>query len=342
MTTSDLTLVLATESFLTGAQFSNDTSTNSGLLTRLDILSLQQQANRGELTSLTTTACLEDLTGVFSPRFSAALLITNTTSPATTSVLQTSSSSRSPGTALPRDRSSLRYCLARPSPPPTCSLLLNAPLLGATAVLHLLALLTTVVLLLLRFSPDDTTTTTVPGTPSLRRWMVTLLLWLTPTSLAAVALAHSLLSEPSARLSPFGTPSPHGLLRLPASTPPAASALLGSIPHILLFALYLAVDGVLARYYRQGKGMPRVTWWVVAVVFVGLEFLLGQGMFSVAVEMGAERGEFVAVSGTGMLGVLGGLVGVGVGLLGLVVMRGVGGVGGRGEGRGKGRGRWYS
>lgn len=338
MTTSDLTLVLATESFLTGAQFSNDTSTNSGLLTRLDILSLQQQANRGELTNLTTTACLEDLTGVFSPRFSAALLITNTTSPVTTSVLQTSSSSRSPGTALPRDRNSLRYCLARPSPPPTCSLLLNAPLLGATAVLHLLALLTTVVVLLLRFSPDTTTTTTVPGTPSLRRWMVTLLLWLAPTSLAAVALAHSLLSEPSARLSPFGAPSPHGLLRLPSSIPPAAAALLGSIPHILFFALYLAVDGVLARY-KQGKGMPRVTWWVVAVVFVGLEFLLGQGFFSVAVEMGGEyRGEFVAVSGTGMLGVLAGLVGVGVGLLGLVVMRGVGG----GVGRGEGRGRWYS
>lgn len=338
MTTSDLTLVLATESFLTGAQFSNDTSTNRGLLTRLGILSLQQQANRGELTNFTTTACLEELTGVFSTRFSAALLITNATSPATTSVLQTSSSSRSPGTALPRDRNSLKYCLARPSPPPTCSLLLNAPLLGAVAVLHLLALLTTVVLLLLRFSPDDTTTTRQPGTPSLRRWVVTLLLWLTPASLAAVALAHSLLSEPSARLSPFGIPSPHGLLRLPASTPPAAAALVASTPHLLLFALYLAVDGVLARY-RQGKGISRLAWWVVAVVFVGLEFLLGQGFFSVGMEMGGEyRGEFMAVRGTGMLGVLAGLVGLGLGGGGLVVMTGVG----REVGRGQGRGRWYS
>lgn len=323
MTTSDLTLVLATESFLTGAQFSNDTSTNNALLPRLDILSLQQQANRGELTNLTTTACLDELTGLFSTRFSAALLITNATSPTTTSVLQTS---RSPGTAaLPRDRNSLRYCLARPSPPPTCSLLLNAPLLGATAVFHLLALLTTILLLLLRFSPDTTTTPIPGGTPSLRRWGISLLLWLTPTAIAAVALAHTLVSDPSSRLSPFGVASPHGLLRLPSSTPSAAAALVASVPHLLLFGLYLGVDGVLAGSYRQGKGLA---WWVVGVVFVGLEFLLGQGFFSVAVEMGGEdRGEFVAVSGTGMLAVLAGLVGVGLGGGGLVVMRGGGGGG---------------
>lgn len=326
MTTSDLTLVLATESFLTGAQFSNDTSTNNALLPRLDILSLQQQANRGELTNLTTTACLDELTGLFSPRFSAALLITNATSPTTTTTTSVLQTSRSPGTALPRDRTSLRYCLARPSPPPTCSLLLNAPLLGATAVLHLLALLTTI-LLLLRFSPDGTPVPVPGGTPSSlrRRWLVTFLLWLPPTSLAAVTLAHTLISDPSSRLSPFGVASPHGLLRLPSSTPSAAAALVVSVPHLLLFGLYLGVDGVLAGSYRQGKGLA---WWVVGVVFVGLEFLLGQGFFSVAVEMGGEdRGEFVAMSGTGMLAVLAVLVGVGLGGGGLVVMRGGGGGG---------------
>lgn len=327
MTTSDLTLVLATESFLTGAQFSNDTSTNNALLPRLDILSLQQQANRGELTNLTTTACLDELTGLFSPRFSAALLITNATSPTTTTTTSVLQTSRSPGTALPRDRTSLRYCLARPSPPPTCSLLLNAPLLGATAVLHLLALLTTILLLLLRFSPDGTPVPVPGGTPSSlrRRWLVTFLLWLPPTSLAAVTLAHTLISDPSSRLSPFGVASPHGLLRLPSSTPSAAAALVASVPHLLLFGLYLGVDGVLAGSYRQGKGLA---WWVVGVVFVGLEFLLGQGFFSVAVEMGGEdRGEFVAMSGTGMLAVLAVLVGVGLGGGGLVVMRGGGGGG---------------
>ncbi|KAK1828274.1 hypothetical protein QBC39DRAFT_374811 [Podospora conica] len=391
MTTSDFKLVLATESFLTGAQFSNDTSSNSGLLTRLDILSLQQQANRGELTNLTTTTCLQELGGVFSTRFSAALLITDTNSP-TSSVLQTSSS----GTAIPRNRAPLKYCLARPSPPPTCSLLLNGPLLGAIAVLHLLALLTTALLLFSRFhplatlgdaiasflqSPDPTTTNAVSSlltksdvrqsrwgldsakyylpsshywiqSPSLPRWLYTLLVWATTTALAATGLTHTLLSDPTSRLSPFGSITPHSALRLPTSVSPATAALIPGAAHMLLFTLYLATNALLTTYHLSHESsvfatapakplrvssrpegeqrtsifltLPRWMSWLLATVFIGLDFLVGQSFFSVTMRLGgteADGVDYLVMSGTALLGLVAGLVGVAVGVVGLGARR---------------------
>ncbi|KAK1754819.1 hypothetical protein QBC47DRAFT_226724 [Echria macrotheca] len=145
-TALDYKLVVASEAFLSGAAFSNDTSSNSGMLSRIDILSLQQQAIRGELANLTTTQFLQEFSGAFSSSFNAALLITNSNSP-TNSLVQTSSASSSlsrygasDGVAnLALDRSAIRYCLAQRAGQQACEVSVNGPLLGAVALLNLIS-----------------------------------------------------------------------------------------------------------------------------------------------------------------------------------------------------------
>lgn len=153
----DYKIVSVTESFLSGAPFSNDTSSNSGMLSRLDILSLQQQANRGELVNLTATECLQEFGGAFSSNFNAALVITNLNSQ-TSSLLQTSGGSaslsryeaRNAIADLSLDRSSINYCLTQPAPAQTCEVSVSAPLLGGVALLNMVTVVSVTTALLFK------------------------------------------------------------------------------------------------------------------------------------------------------------------------------------------------
>ncbi|KAK0613461.1 hypothetical protein B0T14DRAFT_436573 [Immersiella caudata] len=141
-TTADYKLVLVTESFLTGAPFSNDTASNGGLLSRIDIASLQQLANRGELRNLTAGECAQEFGGAFSTSFGAALVISDVKSQ-TSSVIQTTvgrlSLVRGGGGIgnLTRHVGSVKYCLAQPARTQTCEVIASGPLLGAVAFLNI-------------------------------------------------------------------------------------------------------------------------------------------------------------------------------------------------------------
>ncbi|KAK3325813.1 hypothetical protein B0H66DRAFT_139429 [Apodospora peruviana] len=171
----DYKLVLVTNSFLTGAPFSNDTTNNGAMLTRLDILALQQQASRSELVNLTAADCVKEFSGTFETTYSAALLITNLNSE-TSSLIQTSATrSNLPSTQrvgrrashtgttttgksipdLTLDKSSTQYCLAQLGPDQTCDVSVNASLLCAVALLNLVSVasLAAVLFLTASFAP---------------------------------------------------------------------------------------------------------------------------------------------------------------------------------------------
>ncbi|KAJ0160204.1 hypothetical protein CTA2_8380 [Colletotrichum tanaceti] len=139
-------VVFVTQDFLTSGQFSNASETNAGGLSRFDILDLQHQASRNQLTNLTDAACAAQFGGVFQSDFSAVVLVTDFVAPAN-SLVQTQKS----GTSLARfidpsdpsriwiDSSSVEYCLARPASAETCAVVLNGSLLGVVAILNLVS-----------------------------------------------------------------------------------------------------------------------------------------------------------------------------------------------------------
>ncbi|KAK3378109.1 hypothetical protein B0H63DRAFT_236952 [Podospora didyma] len=162
----DFKLVLATEAFLKGAPFSNGTSNNRGMLSRFDLLTLQQQAIRGDLVNISTPECFRTFEGAFETDFKAALLITNLDSQST-SLLQTSSKA-SPALAsvittesiadLTLDQFSVQYCLAQPvgdASQTTCEVDLNGSLLGAVALLNLITVVSVAMVLLFIHTPSS-------------------------------------------------------------------------------------------------------------------------------------------------------------------------------------------
>lgn len=137
-----------TESFVNGAAFNNDISKNLGGLSRPDLLTLQQQAARGELVRLSTSTCIDQFTGDFQREYSAVLVVSSLDNP---SLIQTSDGANVRVTAdLIPDRSTIQYCLARPAPAPTCEVDLNASLLGSVALLNSIALVATAAVLFKR------------------------------------------------------------------------------------------------------------------------------------------------------------------------------------------------
>ncbi|KAL0942169.1 uncharacterized protein CTRU02_200054 [Colletotrichum truncatum] len=139
-------VAFVTENFLSSGQFSNASATNAGGLPRIEILNLQDQASRGQLTNLTTTDCLEKFSGMFQSDFSAVVLVTD--SPSTSnSLVQTAASGSSlaqfvdpanPSVIKVGD-STVQYCLVRSELPESCSVVLNGSLLGVIAILNLVS-----------------------------------------------------------------------------------------------------------------------------------------------------------------------------------------------------------
>lgn len=111
-------------------------------------MAIQQQAVQGELTRLPTSACIDQFSGAFETAYSAVLLVSNLD---TLSFTQKSGGIvTNPVSSLAPERASILYCLAQPAPAPTCSVNLNASLLGTVALLNSIALVIAAALLFKR------------------------------------------------------------------------------------------------------------------------------------------------------------------------------------------------
>ncbi|OLN81170.1 hypothetical protein CCHL11_09539 [Colletotrichum chlorophyti] len=139
-------VVFVTQDFLNSGLFSDVPSNNAGSLSREDILSLQNQASRGQLTNLTNSECAIEFGGVFQSDFSAVVLVTNVDAPSN-SLVQTQKSGSSLAqfinptnpSEIKINSSSVDYCLARPDSPGSCAVVLNGSLLGVMAILNLVS-----------------------------------------------------------------------------------------------------------------------------------------------------------------------------------------------------------
>jgi len=166
-TSLSYSLIFVTQSFLSGAPFSNATDTNMGMLSRVDILALQAEANRGELVNLTSEECLGAFTGALQQDFSAVLLVTPDMVGMTGSLVQTgrprpgqslSSFIDAPaGSAASLDgEDALKFCLAQPSAESNrCEVRLSGSLLGVVTLLNLVFVINVAMtsLLLGKFQP---------------------------------------------------------------------------------------------------------------------------------------------------------------------------------------------
>jgi hypothetical protein len=145
------------------------------------------------------------------------------------------------------------------------------------------------------------------------RWIATFSIWIISAGRAAAGLAYTLTFDPAARLSPFGTPSPHALIPLPPTTPAAAAAVIASLPQLFLALLYLATNSLLTTYYLSHESslfatgpprplrvsadpagaqhsslyltLPRPISWALMALFMGMSFVLSQSFFAVAVNL---------------------------------------------------------
>ncbi|KAK4168834.1 hypothetical protein QBC43DRAFT_81563 [Cladorrhinum sp. PSN259] len=142
LTAPPLTAAAVTDSFLRGATFSNETATNAAGLTRLNILSIQQAAAAGSLTSLTRTDCLTQLSNPLSSPFDFLVLISSQSSPSPSSLLQTYTSSPrvSPISVSKFD---ITTCLGSGSSQSTCTISLAPTHLGAVSLLNSIAVVCT-------------------------------------------------------------------------------------------------------------------------------------------------------------------------------------------------------
>lgn len=158
----DYNIVLVTEPFLSGAPFSNGSSTNEAGLSRLDLLALQDLASRNELTNLTVDDCSQEFSSEFNKDFSNVLLVASGNLPGSSLVATSKSgSSLSPYTTstgsakqITFDGSTVRFCLAQEADPAsqTCTVSLNGSLLGITLLLNLVTVVATAGVLLFKAS----------------------------------------------------------------------------------------------------------------------------------------------------------------------------------------------
>lgn len=162
----DYDLVAVSTTFLTGGDFSNASSSNSGGLTRSALLDLQGLATSGALTRLATPACVDVFSGAFNADYQAILLVLSGAGDADNALVATargglnespqSNLTSTSGSSILVDGSEVTYCLAQPADPArqTCTVNLNGILLAVVLGLNLAAfLLTASTLLLQRFEP---------------------------------------------------------------------------------------------------------------------------------------------------------------------------------------------
>ncbi|KAL2264806.1 hypothetical protein VTJ83DRAFT_7316 [Remersonia thermophila] len=345
------------ESFTKGADFTVVSSNDARLLTRTELLSLQQQAVRNELLRLAPSACASHFRhGEYQQDYSAVLVVTAPQDDGVQPLYRDAIA----GLTIDPNTTIVRHCLALPAPAPTCEIHLNAALLGTVALLNSITVTAIAAVLFKRTSsfrplatlgdaiaslleaPDPTTQGACllskadvrrgcwpPFTAQARywvpyehfwfrsvsapRWAASAPIWLVAAGLAAGGLALAIVRAPDGRFSPPGVAGavPRALLQLPTDTPPAAAAVLASLPQLLLALLYLAANALLSAYWVSHEsslfavGGPRplrvssanpfglqrrsarlsLPWPVsglMGVLFAGMAFTLSQGVVAVA------------------------------------------------------------
>ncbi|KAK3309009.1 uncharacterized protein B0T15DRAFT_500732 [Chaetomium strumarium] len=287
-TAPSLKAVVVGESFLEGSPFSNGDAETVGGLSRHELLLLQRRAARDELVRLSTPVCIDHFSGAFQEEYSAVLVISNNKPPISESsdIRRTTASDIRYCLAQPASAPTCEVNL-NASLLGTVSLLNSIALVATAAVLFMrpssfrpLATLGDAISSFLEeadpmtqgsclLSKADVCQGRWPLTEakfwlpknhywlhsvSFPRWVVAFFIWATCVGLAATALAISIPNpddddSSAARLSPFGTASPHTLLLLPANTPAAAAAVVASLPQLLLAALYFATNALLTSYF---------------------------------------------------------------------------------------------
>jgi hypothetical protein len=344
---------VVTESFLRGTPFSNDISNNLGRLSRPDLETLQQRAARAELVRLSTSECFNQFGGDFETEYFAVLFFSNSnaapliqTSKGAIRDLVPNQSSIQYCLALPAPAPTCEVNL-------NVSLLGSVALLNSIALIATAAVLfkrpfsfcpiITLGDAISSFLQDPDPTTQGAcllsksdvrqgrwplqeskfWTPrahhwlrsvSLPRWITTFSLWTVCVSLAAGALAFSLTSPSMpGQLSAFGAPSPHTLIPLPSNIPPAAAAVIASLPQLLLVGLYFTANAVLTTYYLSRESslfasgparplrvsadaegaqttslhltLPVPVSALLMVWFMGMAFVLSQSFFAVSIRL---------------------------------------------------------
>jgi hypothetical protein len=348
-TAPDIKAVVVGESFLQGNSFSNDDGDIVGGISRSELLLLQRRAARDELVRLPKPVCIDEFSGAFQEEYSAVLVISNRDEPSpskSSSITRTTVGDIQYCLAQPAPAPTCEVNL-NASLLGTVSLLNSITLVATAAVLFMrpssfrpLATLGDAISSFLE-DPDPTTQGTCllskadvclgrwPLTEakfwlpknhywlrsvSFPRWIVAFLIWATCVGLAATALAISIPdNDPSARLSPFGTASPHALLLLPVNTPAAAAAVVASLPQLLLAALYFATNALLTSYFLSHESslfalgparplrvsanpvgsqttslhltLPRPVSALLMALFAAMSFVLSQSLFAVSVQL---------------------------------------------------------
>ncbi|KAK0616066.1 hypothetical protein B0T17DRAFT_496885 [Bombardia bombarda] len=197
------------------------------------------------------------------------------------------------------------------------------------------------------------------SSPSLPHWLFTILVWCACAGLAAAALVVSLMAEH--QLSPFGADSSSSSgssssitqlqlqLQLPSSVSLPAAALIASLPHILLAALYFATNSLLTTYWLSHESslfasrppaalrvsarpvgaqttslyltLPRPASWCLLAWFMGMGFVASQSLGVVATTTATTSPVALGISGIGLLTLLSMLVLLACVVIGLGVFR---------------------
>lgn len=178
--------------------------------------------------------------------------------------------------------------------------------------------------------------------PSLSRWVLVGLIWVTSLGLAVASLIVSMDADFYSGLTPLGIASNHALVTLPSvgskTTTAMAGALIANLPQLLLATLYLAVNSLMSTYYlshelslfavdeprplRVSAGpegqqtaslyltLPRPWSWFLTILFAGAGFVLSQSVSLVSAELphppssDAPAVLAVGVSGLGLVIIL--------------------------------------
>lgn len=163
-------IVAVKAAFLTGGQFSNASATNGAGLTRTELLELQDAAASGQLSNLSTTACIDVFSASFNADYQALLLVLSSSgssdSSSSNSLVATARAgigasaeddiTSTDGSQVLVEGSEVAYCLGERAATErdTCTLNLNGILFAAILGLNLVAFLATAASLLLRrFEP---------------------------------------------------------------------------------------------------------------------------------------------------------------------------------------------
>ncbi|KAK8048325.1 hypothetical protein PG994_010055 [Apiospora phragmitis] len=167
-------------------------------------------------------------------------------------------------------------------------------------------------------------------TPSIKRWVLTIVSWIMITAPTAAAVALIIEHEPTGTLTPLATATPYTTFLLGDSTTPSLThmqaAVLASVPQLLLAILYLTTNSLLTTYWLSHEmsffaiglrplrvsadpvgyqttslylTLPRPISWALYVLFVAMSFVLSQAVFPAIVSTGTARVRNTEIVGVG-------------------------------------------